>query len=62
MKLMPDRRRIGTILIFLGYRFQQMEKQITKFIIPASIIFAYSIFIILSFSVNINFDFCEKGI
>ena len=48
---MLNRRRIGTILIFLGYRFTKKGKQKkTKFIIPAPIISATSIFIILSFS------------
>ena len=42
-------------------RIPKMEKQKTKFIVPAPIISASSIFIILSFSVNIDFGFIRKA-
>ena len=38
-----------------------MEKQKTKFVIFAPIISVSSIFIIKSFSVNIDFDFARKA-
>ena len=62
MKVIPDRRRIGTKLIFLGYRFTKIEKQKPKFVLPAPTMSAFSMLIIFSFSVNNDFDFCEKGI
>ena len=45
MKLMPDRRRIGTnLIIFMIPIYKKMEEQKTKFVIPAPIISASSIF------------------
>ena len=61
MKLMPDRRRIRTNLIFLEYRFKKYGKQKTEVIIPAPIISASSILIKLSFFVNIDVDFMRKA-
>ena len=60
MKVIPDRRRIGTKLIFPGYRFTKIEKQRLKFVLPAPIMSAFSMLIIISFSVNNDLDFVRK--
>ena len=52
---------IGTNLIFQGYRFTKNEKTKKIFIVSAPILSASTIFIILTISVNIDFDFVRKA-
>ena len=59
MKIMPDKKRIGTNIVFQGYQFTKKNEK--KIIVSSPILSAFIIFIILTFSVNIDFDFVRKA-